>query len=211
MLEDCCLLQPFLCFILLQSALSSSSTTEHTDADLFLSLSISGFGFYVSLRVPVWTMNLRLKVVLHLMVCILAIILLVISYLHYLLLFLYSVSNVRQAQKGRHQPPSKHPESRKSTLKVEVITAPDQICATEQKHLVTRVYVCRFWDNLNTTKVNPKSWFIHQSSSSFSSTSFECWFGGCFSLAWSFNAFKSLPQRRWTYFEPKDTRTKLIF
>lgn len=88
MLEDCCLLQPFLCLILLLSALSSRSTTEHTDADLFLSLSISGFGFYIGLCVPVWTMNWGLKVVIHLMVCILAIILLVISYLHYLLMCL---------------------------------------------------------------------------------------------------------------------------
>lgn len=108
---------------------------------------------------------------------------------------------MRQVHKGRHQPPSKHPDSRKSTLKQPPIKFVQQ-----SRNVSSLVSVCRFWDNLNTTKMI-RFRFVHQSSSSFSSTSFECWFGRCFSLAWSFNAFKSLPQRRWTYFVLKDVQS----
>lgn len=92
-----------------------------------------------------------------------------------------------------------HWRSRSSQLTIKFVQ--------RSRNVSSLVSVCRFWDNLNTTKMIQKSWFVRQSSSSFSSTSFECWFWRCFSLAWSFNAFKSLPQRRWTYFVLKDVQS----
>ena len=110
------------------------------------------------------------------------------------------VSSVRRVQEARHQPPSKPPESRKSSWGSQPKIARPNLCnGTEMsRHLCLCSQVVR----------------RHRASSSLQPT--ECLLllntdsEDGFSLARSFKAFRSIPQKRWMYFVLKDTCTKLI-